>query len=66
MLHLKVCLSMEVLRLHLLCSNLPLFSPRSFVGLNRWPSFVADCYPFSCKKILKMLFGLEEMVQQVK
>lgn len=66
MLHLKVCLSMEVLRLHLLCSNLPLFSPSSFVGLNQWPSFVVDRSPFSCKKILKMLFGLEEMMQRVK
>lgn len=62
MLHLKVCLSMEILSLHLLCSNLPLFSPSSFVGLNQWPSFVADRSPFFCKKILKMLFGLEEMM----
>lgn len=58
MLHLKVCLSMEVLRLHLLCSNLPLFSPSSFVGLNKWPCVIVDRSPFSCKKILKVLFGL--------
>lgn len=66
MLHLKMCVSMEVLRLHLLCSNLSLFSPSSFAGLNEWPCFIVDRSPFSCKKILKMLFGLQEMMQRVK